>query len=248
MLKIFNKVRRNLLSKNKFSGYLLYALGEVLLVMIGILLAVQVNNWNERRKQRSEFTSALRAISTDLAMDTIQATGLIEYYEENQKQSARIINQEINKENFSECTMCPSLITLYRAFILQKKGFERFKALNTESTTRKDSLAVQINQFYTFFVPIVELGNELVEKDVLGNLDSFQQYDWFVDWSQGRITDEVITYMTESEDFRKKVAAHDILAARNHLARVKMYKDSAGKLLELIEARLGESESKTEAE
>ena len=50
MLKFFRSIRQDLLSENKIGKYLLYALGEILLVMIGILLALQVNNWNETKK------------------------------------------------------------------------------------------------------------------------------------------------------------------------------------------------------
>ena len=51
MLKLFSNIRRNLLSDNKKGKYLKYAIGEVVLVMVGILLALQVNNWNEDRKE-----------------------------------------------------------------------------------------------------------------------------------------------------------------------------------------------------
>ena len=51
MIKFFRKIRQQLLNANKFSKYLLYAVGEIILVMIGILLALQVNNWNEHQKE-----------------------------------------------------------------------------------------------------------------------------------------------------------------------------------------------------
>ena len=53
MLKFFRKIRQQLLSDNQFTKYALYALGEILLVMIGILLALQVNNWNEQKKNKA---------------------------------------------------------------------------------------------------------------------------------------------------------------------------------------------------
>lgn len=50
MIKFFRKFRQKLLTENKFSKYLLYAVGEIILVVIGILFAVQINKWNENRK------------------------------------------------------------------------------------------------------------------------------------------------------------------------------------------------------
>ena len=51
MIKFFRKIRQNLLSENKFSKYLIYALGEIILVVIGILIALQINNYNNSRQE-----------------------------------------------------------------------------------------------------------------------------------------------------------------------------------------------------
>lgn len=54
MIKIIRNIRRQLVSDKKTGNYLLYAAGEVILVVIGILIALQVNNWNESRKNAKE--------------------------------------------------------------------------------------------------------------------------------------------------------------------------------------------------
>lgn len=65
MLKFFRKIRQQLLQEGSFQKYLLYAIGEIALVMIGILLALQVNNWNENRKKLSAEKTILKAIHSD---------------------------------------------------------------------------------------------------------------------------------------------------------------------------------------
>jgi len=50
MIKILRKIRQNLLSEGKNRKYFKYAIGEIVLVVIGILIALQINNWNENRK------------------------------------------------------------------------------------------------------------------------------------------------------------------------------------------------------
>lgn len=54
MIKFFRRIRQQVLTENKFSKYLLYAIGEIVLVVIGILIALQINNWNEIRKDNAE--------------------------------------------------------------------------------------------------------------------------------------------------------------------------------------------------
>ena len=77
MIKFFKRIRQQLLQENlsdrqagSIQKYLLYALGEILLVVIGILLALQINNWNEYRKERIMEKNYLLAIKTDLEKDT----------------------------------------------------------------------------------------------------------------------------------------------------------------------------------
>lgn len=62
MIKFFRKIRQRLLSESKFSKYLIYAIGEIALVMIGILLALQINNWNESRKERAQELAILKQL------------------------------------------------------------------------------------------------------------------------------------------------------------------------------------------
>ncbi len=66
MIKFFPKIRQKLFTENKFSKYLLYAIGEIILVMIGILLALQVNNLNQERLNAIEEQFILQDISNEL--------------------------------------------------------------------------------------------------------------------------------------------------------------------------------------
>ena len=71
MIKIFRSIRQRLLTENKFSKYIIYAIGEIILVVIGILLALQINNWNEARKIRLTEVTKLNKLLEDLKLDSI---------------------------------------------------------------------------------------------------------------------------------------------------------------------------------
>jgi len=72
MIKFFRKIRQNLISENKFSKYLIYAIGEIILVVIGILIALQINNWNEQQKLRKLEVSYYKNLQIDMVKDSVE--------------------------------------------------------------------------------------------------------------------------------------------------------------------------------
>jgi len=62
MIKFFRQIRKTLLMENKTSKYLKYAIGEIVLVVIGILIALQVNNWNENQKTKATEQTILKSL------------------------------------------------------------------------------------------------------------------------------------------------------------------------------------------
>ena len=69
MIKFFRKIRQNMIKDNKFSKYLLYAIGEIFLVVIGILIAVSINNSNEANKLKQKELILLTAMQQNIKQD-----------------------------------------------------------------------------------------------------------------------------------------------------------------------------------
>ncbi|WP_047246182.1 DUF6090 family protein [Maribacter thermophilus] len=65
MIKFFRKIRQKLLSENKFSKYLIYAIGEIVLVVLGILIALYINDWNEKQKEEKSEVLILKTLQKD---------------------------------------------------------------------------------------------------------------------------------------------------------------------------------------
>jgi hypothetical protein len=70
MIKFFRKKRYNLMEQNNTEKYLKYAIGEIVLVVIGILFALSINNWNEGRKTKNKLSSDLQELKSELIADT----------------------------------------------------------------------------------------------------------------------------------------------------------------------------------
>ena len=69
MLTFFRRIRKSLLGSGQAQKYVLYAVGEIALVVIGILIALQINNWNEARKLRTQELIYLKNLQVDLLED-----------------------------------------------------------------------------------------------------------------------------------------------------------------------------------
>ena len=72
MIKFFRNIRQKLISEGKLMNYFKYAIGEILLVMVGILLALQINNWNENTKNAKRENTFLVNLQQDLRADSLQ--------------------------------------------------------------------------------------------------------------------------------------------------------------------------------
>ena len=82
MLRFFRQIRQRLLTDNKFSKYLLYAIGEILLVVIGILIALQIDGWREARVNKSLRDGYIASFKRDLVADTLMLQALNRYMRE----------------------------------------------------------------------------------------------------------------------------------------------------------------------
>lgn len=122
MIKFFGKIRQRLLTENKFSRYLIYAIGEIVLVVIGILIALSINNWNETEKNKIIEHNYLNE--------------MLEDFEKNHQKSQEII--------FGIEESLPTLIGLLEQSVLEKPtisidsiniAFSRINNMPTYSST-----------------------------------------------------------------------------------------------------------------
>ena len=103
MINFFRKRRQYLLSEGRTAKYLRYAIGEILLVMIGILLALQVNNWNNSRIESKREQTILKNLHSDFSENITELNRIYAGTEESYRSSVRLLeiikdDSEINTE------------------------------------------------------------------------------------------------------------------------------------------------------
>ena len=92
MIKFFRKIRQNLIMKNKTGKYFKYAIGEIILVVIGILIALQINNWNEQRKEQKRADAFVKKLITQTKYNINETEKSIQRYDNFYQTSKRLVS------------------------------------------------------------------------------------------------------------------------------------------------------------
>jgi len=110
MIKFFRKIRQRLLTENKFSKYLIYAIGEIILVVIGILIALQLNNWNESRKLFNDELKLYSKLLTDLNESYSNTLNKIEKLEKYQDVHYHVYNESKGRASYDSTIIYNNLL------------------------------------------------------------------------------------------------------------------------------------------
>ncbi len=149
MIKLFRKIRQNLLNEGKTTKYFKYAIGEIILVVIGILIALQINNWNETRKDEIEEKAILKSLVENLNIAKKQSELLI--LEEEHLKLGLISILGINKIQHKNATLKIS-DSLFKSAVWDLQSDQpTFNAYNNLKNTNKLSLIKDksINEKFT---------------------------------------------------------------------------------------------------
>jgi hypothetical protein len=149
MINFFRKIRQNLLIENKTGKYFKYATGEIILVVIGILIALQINNWNEEKKISNTELEILKLMRKNLNSDLRDMNGNIEFYRVRQK-AAQVVLKSLDDSLYKNDSLSFSYANLGLSpfFIETTSAYENLKSIGFE-IIKNDSLKENIMSIYS---------------------------------------------------------------------------------------------------
>ena len=174
MIKLFRNIRQKLIKEGRTTNYLKYAIGEIVLVMIGILLALQVNNWNEIRKTKMFENEILNLIDQNLKIDSISLSIELSKSKEANVLTDRLLEKVSHKDYNDSLNFWMGKIISFERFKSQSSAFEVLKAKGIENISDKklqlemisyydenlfklyESLNDVLNAFNSDWVPIIK--------------------------------------------------------------------------------------------
>ena len=154
MLRFFSKIRLKLAAENKAGRYLRYAIGEILLVVIGILIALQVNNWNEQRKDRIQERMFLVRLEAEVSNDIENISNSIRA-NKSRMQRAEFLLAAIDQPQLAEDSATYFIQSIeYAGYtnnpVVSDNTFEEIKSSGKLSLIRNEKLRSAIQEYYSW--------------------------------------------------------------------------------------------------
>jgi hypothetical protein len=151
MIKFFRKIRYNLIETGKTGKYLKYAIGEIVLVVIGILIALQINNSNEQRKENKLEAEYYCRLFEDAQQDLEQVNQFIKSSEDRlaaSNQAVRLLQKEKAKKVDVGKQLGLSIIAIYSDFAPNNSAFEDLKSGANLNIIKDKSVIKAINNYF----------------------------------------------------------------------------------------------------
>lgn len=148
MIKFFRKIRQRLLTENKFSKYLIYAIGEIILVVIGILIALGINNWNDENNLRRKEINLLIEMKSNLESDL---EGLRWDINKNKKllKANRAVLKSLNNSTYHDSlNLYYTWIKGNTVFVKNTSAFKNLESFGID-IIKNDSLRMKITNLYS---------------------------------------------------------------------------------------------------
>jgi len=165
MIKLFRNIRQKLLVEGKTINYLKYAIGEIVLVMIGILLALQVNNWNENRKGHLNELKLVKQLIDDARADSIFFESRIKYQQIRDTLFENLLNLSnnilVDSISTLEVQADPFFFRLAYQSNLINNNPDAYEMISSDTIKTKLREYIMI---YDYVVNAIELNNRIVEE------------------------------------------------------------------------------------
>ncbi|MFZ9003241.1 MAG: DUF6090 family protein [Robiginitalea sp.] len=208
----------------RFRKYFLYAIGEIALVMIGILLALQVNNWNEAGKARQQEIKIYREILSDLKVTLQEVNHDMQYHQSVLERTQHLIDHITEKKPFTDSLIFDFIGTQSDLQVYPKtSGYEALNSLGLNLLSN-DSVRIKITDLYQLSLKrLVEIGyRETPSDDLRALVGPYLQEHIQMDTDKDNrrimdyIIDSVEVYGPEFADYDSFINDRELLRMLNY--------------------------------
>ncbi|GAB5399262.1 MAG: hypothetical protein Aureis2KO_08470 [Aureisphaera sp.] len=238
MIKFFRSIRQNLLNQGKTTKYLKYATGEIVLVVIGILIALSINNWNESRQQKKVLDNIYRIVAEDLKKDASEVDMVLNFMLDRKEVFEKILNDSLSLKDVEGNEIVLSILTDVRVLNIEKRGYNLLRNFEDNMVSENDTLAFRIINFYASSIYFSEKVEAIIIDDLIKTNDLWKNEDWYSNIMQNKKDDAFIDYILTNREFKNLCAFRYSMFYENYAPTIEQFQQGSQRILEAIETRL----------
>jgi hypothetical protein len=219
--------------------YLKYAIGEILLVMVGILLALQVNNWNEGRKFNKELETIYTRVLKDIDRDLKNMESQLEFHNRRKFVFEKVIQDSADLVLLNHGLSRIIATGIDRQY--SKTGVNQLRSLNTT-----DSLSIRISNVYEGILNSLEILEGILKEENGITVRMFRDNtDWYIEWITKEInatnsSPELQEYFLNSKEYKHRVGYMYNLIYNNYIPTLERFIKALRGIRSKLEIRLND--------
>lgn len=197
--------------------YLLYAFGEVFLIVIGILLAMYLNNLNQGYQYRNKIDENINRVFNELEKNLSKTGDVIHTLMRKDSLINLYMSDSLEKSNYLENMELAVLVINANNLRLEEEAYHNLIQLNTSENRYKDELIADLTGLYKLHQKVDLLNEEMsdfVVKMLIDNVDSYGDLAY-----KGIVDESLIEYCLTSKEYKSHVTQYAVLSIRNQLKR-----------------------------
>jgi hypothetical protein len=243
MIKFFRKIRQNLIMENKTTKYFKYAIGEIVLVVIGILIAVGINSLYNTSQNEAKIKTILTQVQQDLKTDILDAKRIFNVYIAKDSLFQKIMNDSITFKMYKANPYSLPINGNYVSFSNKKGGYNRF-INNLENLPDKyNGLLPYFNNLYFEIQNEIDDYNTFIKNTVMiDSREDLKTNPKITDYRAGKYPDEALEFYFK-DPFLKNKSSKYMNDLKNIAQAANAYRIESITLYKMIDSLLGKTPS-----
>jgi len=207
MIPFFRKIRKKMADDNRPLKYARYAIGEIVLVVIGILIALYINNWNENRKKREKFDQVLVEVNKELILNIKSARHVLDYYHKVDSLSNIFLFDSLSLEDYENKSLSPLFIgSSSYPFIIQVDAYKKLMQYSEDISFEQEAAIIDLKELYGNGQEVIKSINERTISMQRQTTENQVNYPWYSEVSARKRPYDYLEYLASDQIHKNMVS------------------------------------------
>ncbi|OZV68487.1 hypothetical protein CA834_08400 [Winogradskyella aurantia] len=221
----------------RLKNYLIYGLGEIVLVVIGIMLALAMNNWKEEQSDQKELDRIITVIAKDLEGDLSETKEVISGSKLDQELTVKMLYNPKFKDSIRGCEDCRYILARVAIPNYNSNGYNLLSNFNKDVKTNSKKVDSIVKFYSAYKREAFEVRHNIILEEIVDNMKYLRDnFDWFSEWFiSGKCNDGCLDYFT-GQDYMNRLTYYEAIYFDDYLYGVEQYQKDLKAMLRYLKS------------